>query len=77
MFTLLYLHEKYIRHMTFLANVIEVLGVMPLETYWRIKSFIQELLHWGTFRRAKAAACTEHEGKFKITGDRRLHRNRI
>jgi hypothetical protein len=27
MFTLLYLHEKYIRHMTFLANVIEVLGV--------------------------------------------------
>ena len=26
-------------------------------TYWRMYSSVHELLHWGTFRRAKAAAC--------------------
>lgn len=33
-------------------------------SYWRIKSFIQELLHAGTLRRANAAACILNSNQF-------------
>jgi len=46
-----------------------------ITTYWRIKSFIHELLHWGTFRRAKAAACISNKDRLNTAQKRgyKLH----
>lgn len=59
MFTLWYLHAKWNFHYLLSCQNFSP-KICLVRTYWRIKSFIQELLHWGTFRRARAAACTSN-----------------